>query len=259
MRRVAARLLLAAFALASMVASAQGSPPAPAGDAHAAASHPTDGGVLVFGGTRATGLEIVRLLAKRGEHVTVAVRPTSDTTALRALRVETVVADALSPEQLAKALAGRRFRAAISTLGSTRKDKDRRPDYLGNRNVIDAAKNTGATRFVLITTVGAGDSYETAPWLSRQFLSEVMELKTKAEEHLKASGLDYTIIRPGGLMDKASRSTATLTEDTSLFSWTSRADVARLAVQALYDDRARGKVYHVYDPTRTSFTSMWGD
>ena len=61
---------------------------------------PVGGPVLVFGGNRDTGLEIVRGLRARGEQVTVAVRASSDTRALRALGVATVVADALDPAQV---------------------------------------------------------------------------------------------------------------------------------------------------------------
>ena len=57
----------------------------------AASTYASPGGpILVFGGNRATGLEIVKRLKARGEQVTVAVRPTSDTAALRGLGVAIV-------------------------------------------------------------------------------------------------------------------------------------------------------------------------
>mgnify|MGYP003548753298 FL=1 len=80
--------------------------------------------------------------------------------------------------------------------------------------------------------------------------------KTKAEDYLKTSGLDYTIIRPGGLLDKDPQGRAYLTEDTGAMSWIRRADLAALTVQALDDPRAIGKVYHACDPDRTRFWSI---
>ena len=84
----------------------------------------------------------------------------------------------------------------------------------------------------------------------------MLPLKTEAEEALRASGLDYTIIRPGGLLDKEAQGQAYLTEDTRSMSWIRRADLGALAVQALDDPRAIGKVYHAFDPERTRFWSI---
>ncbi len=215
--------------------------------------------VLVFGGTRGTGLEIVRLLRERDESVTVLVRPSSDTAALEALGATTVTGNALDPGSLRAALAGRRFRAAISTIGTSRGDKDRRPDFEGNRNVIDAAMAAGIERFVFITVIGAGDSAGAEPFYAGYFLKEIIALKSKAEEHLRASGLDYTIIRPGGLTDKGAGTTATLVEDPKAFSYISRADLARLTVRALDDPKTYDKTFAAYDPERLNIWNMWTD
>jgi hypothetical protein len=58
------------------------------------------GGILVVGGTRGTGLEVIRELLVRGEQVTAMVRESSDTRALDALGVERVVADAMNAEEV---------------------------------------------------------------------------------------------------------------------------------------------------------------
>lgn len=222
-----------------------------------AAYTPVGGPVLVFGGTRGTGLEIVRKLRERGESVTVAVRRTSNTTELTRLGVQTVVADALDSSQVAAAFASGNYAAVISTLGTVRGEQDRRPDFLGNRNVIDGAKTTGVRRFVFITVIGTGDSRAAAPAISRRFLAEVIALKGKAEDHLRTSGLDYTIIRPGGLGDVPATGTAVLAEDPAAFSYIGRTDLADLAVQALGDTRTVGKTYSAYDPSRRTMARMF--
>ena len=109
--------------------------------------------------------------------------------------------DAMNQPDIAAALATGQFRAVVSTLGA-RAVKGTRPDFEGNRNAVDAARSAGVTRFVLVTVIGAGDSYAASPWIARRVLDTVMKEKTKAEDYLKTSGLDYTIIRPGGLLDK---------------------------------------------------------
>lgn len=217
------------------------------------------GPIIVFGGTRATGLEIVRELRARGEDVVVAVRPTSDTTELQKLGARTVIANALNADEVTAAMTSDAFVAVISTLGTTRGDQANRPDYVGNRNVFDAAKAAGVRRVVFITVIGAGDSRDAAPWPARRALAEVIALKTQAEDHLKASGLDYTIIRPGGLSDRGATGRAFLAEDPKAFSYISRKDLAQLSVAALGDPATIGKTYSAYDPQRRTLWKMFND
>ena len=218
-----------------------------------------NGPIIVFGGTRATGLEIVRQLREQGADVTVAVRSTSNTTVLDALGVKTVVADALNADQVNAAMRSANYVAAISTLGTTRGEQDSRPDFIGNRNVIDAAKSAGLQRLVLITVVGTGDSAATAPLPARTALKEVIALKGQAEEHLRASGLSYTIIRPGGLGDVAATGKAFLADDPQAFSYIARADLAALAVESITNPAAFNKTLAAYDPTRKTLWRMLAD
>lgn len=220
---------------------------------------PVDGPILIFGGNRGTGLGIVKELRARGEAVTVAVRASSDTTELTALGVDTVVADALQKETVESALRSKAFVAVISTLGTSRGEQAQRPDFIGNRHVIEAAKATGVRRMLLVTVIGAGDSAEAAPLPSRRFLAEVIELKTRAEDALRESGLDYTIVRPGGLTDGAPSGQAFLAEDPATFSFIARADLAKLVADALGDPTTIGKTYSAYDPSRKTMATMFRD
>jgi len=217
------------------------------------------GPIIVFGGNRATGLDIVRLLRERGEDVTVAVRATSNVEALQALGASTVVVDALDADSVQAAFASGSYRLAVSTLGTSRGENARRPDFIGNRNVIDAAKASGVQRMVFVTVIGTGDSYEAAPRPARRFLEDVIALKGQAEDHLRASGLPYTIIRPGGLNDLGSTGTAVLAEDPQAFSYIARADVAKLTVAAIGDPATLNKTYNAYDPSRRTLWKQFND
>jgi uncharacterized protein YbjT (DUF2867 family) len=230
-------------------------PDRPAAALAPVATSPGDGAVLVIGGTRATGLEVVKVLRARGDEVVVLARPGSDASAAEATGARIVRGDAMNSADLDAALAQARFRAVVSTLGARGVDGPR-PDFDGNRNAVDAARMAGVQRFVLVTVIGAGESYEAAPWIARRFLDPVIVEKGKAEDYLKASGLAWTIIRPGGLLDKEAQGRAFLTEDTRAMSWIRRADLGRLTVQALDDPRSIGKVYHAHDPDRTRFWSI---
>lgn len=208
------------------------------------------GPILVFGGNRATGFDIVKLLRERGEDVTVAVRATSNTDALKALGVKTVIADVMVPEQVNAAAASAPFKAVISTIGTSRGEAARRPDFVGNRNIIDATKAAGIRRFMFVTVVGTGNSYDVVPFPAKRALAEVIKLKGQAEDHLRASGLDYTIVRPGGLSEAAATGTAFLADDPQAFSYIARIDLATITVAALGDPATIGKTYNAYDPSR---------
>ena len=151
-------LLLTLVLVAAMyVFWLSGSSHKPTGVRPASAYVSPGGPILVFGGNRGTGLEIVRGLRARGEQVTVAVRPTSDTRALRDIGVATVLVDAFDPGQIQAAFAAQRYAAVVSTLGGGPADKARRPDLEGNRNAIEGAQAAGVQRFVLITVIGASE------------------------------------------------------------------------------------------------------
>ena len=58
----------------------------------------------------------------------------------------------------------------------------------GNINLIRAAAKAGVKRFVLVTSIGAGDSKDAPPKQVYDVLKRVLEEKTKAEEELKVKG-----------------------------------------------------------------------
>lgn len=239
---------------------------------------PPAGKVIVVGGTRATGLEIVKLLVDRGIDVTAMVRATSNVDALNALGVKQVVADALNADEVRRAIPPGEFQTVISTLGTSARDlpkrqnslqaliegqvkmdPNKRPDFIGNRNLIDAAKAAGSRRFIFITVIGTGDSHEAIPLPARRGHNAVVPLKEQAEEYLRASGLDFTIIRPGGLSNGKSTGSAFLTEDARSFSYISRKDTAKLSVEALGDPRTIGKTFTAFDPERVFLWKLFVD
>jgi len=237
-----------------------------------------EGKILVVGGTRGTGLEIVRELLDRGEDVSVMVRATSNVQKLNKRGVSLVVADALVESQVQSIFPPDTFKTVISTLGTSSKDlpsrqnfldslingqvkmdPNKRPDYIGNRNVIDAAKASGVERFILITVIGTGSSFEALPLPARRGHNEVIPLKQKAEEHLRSSGMDYTIIRPGGLANGFSTGQAKLTSDTKAFSYMARKDVAKLTMDALGNPQTIGQTYTAYDSDRLHLYRLFTD
>ncbi|MFQ5633740.1 MAG: NAD(P)H-binding protein [Gammaproteobacteria bacterium] len=204
-------------------------------------------GILLFGASQRTGLEVAKILVGRGEAVAALVRPGSDTAALEDLGVTLVRGDAMDAEAVDAAFAAGRFRAAISTIGGSRREA-RRPDFETTKNMTDAAARHGVRRLLLVTMIGAGDSRGVLSEQAVKFLGAVADLKTRAEEYLLGSGLDATVLRPGGMLSEPHTGTAIKTEDHTVMGMIHRADLAALVVRCLDDDATIGRIYHTVDP-----------
>ena len=80
-------------------------------------------------------------------------------------------------------------------------------DWLGQRNQIDAAKTCGCNHVVICSSMGGTDENHMLNGLGRDendpaTKGNILQWKRKAERYLIDSGLTYTIIHPGGLVDK---------------------------------------------------------
>lgn len=198
--------------------------------------------VLIFGATRNTGLETAKLLRARNDAVSAVVRPGADTAALRTLGVTLLEADAFDRAALDKLLAGKHFDAAVCSLGNTR-GATQRVDHVAVANVVDACLGLGLHHFILISSIGAGTSRPALSPQAERFLGPVCAEKTLGENHLFASGLPYTVIRPGGLDHGPATGRGILSEDPMISGGINRAEVARLVVRCLDDPDTRGKVF----------------
>lgn len=199
--------------------------------------------VLVFGGTRGVGLEVVGQLRAQGEGVTVLVRETSDLSALNAIEgVSMTVGDAMNMDAVTRAFASGEFDTAITTLGGT-PQAGFMVDSVGNINAIDGALAAGAKRFILVTSIGAGDSRAAAPDAMLKALGMVIAEKEKAERHLIDSSLTWTIIRPGVLNDKPKTDRGVLIQDTTALGVISRAELARLIIDSIDDQTTYGRIF----------------
>jgi uncharacterized protein YbjT (DUF2867 family) len=148
--------------------------------------------VLVVGSSGKTGLRVTQQLLAQGAEVRAMVRRQEAAARLEQLGAQSVVADL--NYDVAYALRG--CEALVFAAGAPLHGDSDGVDYRGTVRLIEAAEVQGVRRFVLISSLGT--SYpERLPLALRLHL----EAKRRAEVALEASGLDYTVVKPGALTD----------------------------------------------------------
>jgi uncharacterized protein YbjT (DUF2867 family) len=200
---------------------------------------------LVTGATGGLGRRIVRLCGE--QPVRAFVQLTSRYGELEQLGAEVWIGDLREVRDIQKACQGVKY--LISAHGSNASSGTAQAlDYRANIDLIDAAKVNGVEHFVLISVLGADRGYEDAP---------VFKAKWAVEQYLKASGLNYTILRPAGfasnLLPLAEQFRQTgiyllVGDAQSRTSIISTDDLARIAVQSVSAAAALNQTFAVGGP-----------
>ncbi|MCF4969452.1 SDR family oxidoreductase [Nostoc sp. CMAA1605] len=216
--------------------------------------------IFLVGASRGVGREIANYLRQQDIAVTALLRNETSRTELEAIGVEVVLGDALNLDDVEKAMiTDKPVNAVISTLGGLPSDTEK-PDYIGNKNLIDIAVKANIQKLILVTSIGTGNSVGAVPPQALNALQPVLIEKDKAEQHLIASGLTYTIVRPGGLKSEPPTGNAVLTEDIRIVGSIHRADVAELVCRCLTSENANNKVLSAIDKnmlfTQTEFVEF---
>lgn len=200
--------------------------------------------VLVAGATGGTGQQVVRELKAAGYTVRALVRDPVAARGVLGDGVEYAQGDVRNRESLDAALKGVRY--AISAIGATRKDPANGPefvDFQGVRNLAEAAAAAKLDQLVVVSS--AGVTREDHP-LNKMF-DNVLIWKGRGEQAVRASGVPYTIVRPGGLTDKpGGQAGVRLEQGDKGTGFIPRADVARVCVAALRSPPARNRTFELY-------------
>ncbi len=197
--------------------------------------------VLIIGSTGGTGRRLVLQAIERGYHVTAFAR-NPDAVVIRHDALTIVQGDVMDPASLERAVPG--CDAVLSALGS--RSLKRSPVIAqGTRNLIAAMETAGVRRLVCETSLGVGDSkgqlgffYDAiiVPLVLREALLD----KEEQEAIIRASSLDWVIVRPSGLTDdpRTGRYSAwTGQRQQRITGRIARADVADCMLDQVTDDR----------------------
>lgn len=113
-------------------------------------------------------------------------------------------------------------------------------DYGGAAKLIEAAEKHGVRRYLMLSSTGADD-----PESRDEAMRPYLRAKARADERLRESGLDYTIIRPGRLTDDAGTGRIDAAESLGRYAEITREDTAAVFATALESPNTVGKTFEV--------------
>jgi uncharacterized protein YbjT (DUF2867 family) len=198
--------------------------------------------IAIAGGHGQIARLTTRRLAERGDHIRGLIRDAAQADDLRGDGAEPVVLDLedATSNDIAAAIDGAdavSFAAGAGPgSGAPRKET---VDYGAAVKLIDAARSVGIDRYVMVSAMGTDD-----PPDGDDVFSVYLRAKSRADGALMASGLRWTIVRPGRLTDEDGTGEVELARHVERGE-IPRDDVAAVLVAVLDDPRTIGHVFEV--------------
>jgi uncharacterized protein YbjT (DUF2867 family) len=153
--------------------------------------------IVIAGGHGKIALRLARLLSARGDVVRSLIRNPGHAAGVHAAGAEPLVADMEELDSLAEFVEG--ADAVVFAAGAgpgSGPERKRTVDLGAAVKLLEAAEATGARRYLMVSSIGAGD-----PSSGSGAMRPYLEAKAQADAALSASGLEWTIVRPGMLTD----------------------------------------------------------
>ncbi|MGP4845502.1 SDR family oxidoreductase [Marinobacter sp. 1Y8] len=210
--------------------------------------------ILIAGANGKIGQHLIRKMADSEHETRAMVRDPEQAPALQALgATETVVGDL--EKDCSDAM--KDCDAVVFTAGSgphTGPDKTIDIDQNGAIRLIDTAKKMGVKRFILVSSMRA-ETLEKAPEKIRHYL----QAKLNADNHLRESGLTYTIVRPGPLTEDQGNGQVEVSEKLDRSGDIPREDVAEVLLGVLDAPNTENQVFDVLSgekPVKEALSSL---
>lgn len=196
--------------------------------------------VLIAGAHGKIGQQVVRQMDRSTHCCRAMVRDAAQTPTMQGLGAhETVLGDL--EQDCSSVLVD--CDAVIFTAGSgphTGSDKTTAVDELGAKRLADSARAAGVKRFLMVSSMGAGD-----PAQGPTKLQHYLRAKHNADEHLRSSGLTYTIVRPGPLTQAPGTGKIQVAEQLNWSGEIPRPDVAAVLVACLDLENTQNRIFGV--------------
>jgi uncharacterized protein YbjT (DUF2867 family) len=198
--------------------------------------------VAIAGAHGKVGLRLTRLLAERGDRVLGLIRNPDQTDDVAAAGAEPVVINLETAAATDLATRITDAEAVVFTAGAGSGSGAERKltlDRDGALLLIDAAREVGAKRYVIVSSMGADPDHS-----GDEVFDVYLRAKGQADAAVAASGLDHTIVRPGMLTDEPGTGRVQLGESVERGA-ISRDDVAAVLAAALAEPGTVGKTFEV--------------
>lgn len=189
--------------------------------------------ILVAGATGNTGTRLMNKLVSRGHDPVALVRNSSDTSKLPKQAEQRLGDLAELQDGVCDGCDAVIFAAGSG--GDTGSDMTDKIDRDGAISLIDHAVKAGVSRFVMLSSVGAENPDPDTD------MGHYLQAKHDADEHLKASGLTYAIVRPVALTDDDGGGEVIFGDDVDPKSKAARGDVAMVLADAVTSEDWIGK------------------
>jgi uncharacterized protein YbjT (DUF2867 family) len=198
--------------------------------------------VLVAGGHGKVALRLLGLLAAEGHRARGLIRNPGQAADLEALGAVAVLGDLEADADLAGYVEGADVVVFAAGAGpGSGPERKRTVDLGGAVKLADAARAVGVPRYVMVSSIGA-DRPQAASGGMRPYL----EAKAEADQYLMASGLDYTIVRPGSLTDDPGTGRVRVSRELGGRGEVPRDDVAAVIAQVLDAPNTIGVTFEVF-------------
>ncbi len=197
----------------------------------------------VLGASGRTGILVIQELQSRDSNIRAFSRNIEKAKENISGDFEWVYADVTKPETLTVALQG--VDILISTIGSTGGDNSELIDYQGSINFVDAAKESGVKHIIYMSSIGAGGAENFSTVIINLVTDKAMKWKSLGEDYIRNSGIDFTIVRPGGLRGELGTLGIRFEQGDEIIGWIPRGDVASVLVASIYNPDALNKTFEV--------------
>jgi uncharacterized protein YbjT (DUF2867 family) len=192
--------------------------------------------VVIAGGHGKIALRLEKLLAERGDSPRGIIRNTEQAPDLEAIGAEPIVLDIENVDDISDALAG--ADAVVFAAGAgpgSGPARKRTVDYGGAVKLTDGCIAKGIRRYVMVSSIGSN-----RPETWSDDMRPYQEAKAEADKFVMEAGLDYTIIRPGGLTDDPGTGKVEIAKKVDP-GMVTRDDVAAVIAECLVADNTIGK------------------
>ncbi|UAB82053.1 SDR family oxidoreductase [Marixanthomonas sp. SCSIO 43207] len=195
--------------------------------------------VLVVGANGTTGKKIVEVLDRYRNYAPVAmIRHQDQAEQFEKKDIETVMGD-LEKNVSHTVTRIHKIIFAAGSGGATSDEKTTAVDQEGAKKLIDLAKIAGIRKFVMLSSMGADNPEQV------EDLQHYLKAKQNADEHLRNSGMNYSIVRPGALTNDEGKGKIKLAKKLNERGSITRDDVAETLVAALHDDIAPNQTFEI--------------